>query len=478
MHDPGLPVKLGACSNGEVPPHAPGPVVREAVRRAVDDCAEAARRIGMDRRRFLRTAMGSAVTLLALDACSKESGGTGGSFAVPSSSTTEPDVALDALGGDEIVVDVQTHLLEYDRTVPIGNGFFGSGFPQADCGEDDPRACFTAEKWQDLVFEKSDTRLAVLSAIPVVGDVDPLSIEVMEGARKRVEDLCDLPGGDDSSVLIQGHAVPNVGAFAAARERMLEVAEDHDIAAWKVYTHAGPGFRFDDADPEGLPVGGPFLDAVRETGVPIVAVHKGLSGNDKWASPADIGPAAAANPDLTFLVYHSGYESGEGSIDDRPDEGVNRLLSSVRAAGIGPGDNVYAELGSTWRRAMTDVDDAAHLLGKLLLTFGEDRILWGTDSLWYGSPQDQIQAFRTFQISDEFQERFGYPALTDEIKAKILGQNALALHGIDPADVGCRTDRAEREDARIHGEPDRLLGPGTVEQARRLFRAEHPWFFA
>jgi len=39
-------------------------------------------------------------------------------------------------------------------------------------------------------------------------------------------------------------------------------------------------------------------------------------------------------------------------------------------------------------------------------------VLWGTDSIWYGSPQDQIQAFRAFEITPEFQERFGYPALT------------------------------------------------------------------
>lgn len=473
MHDPGLPVKLGACSNGEVPPTRPGPVVREAVRRATVECAETARRIGMDRRRFLRTAMGSAVTLLALDACSRESGGTGGAFSVPSSATSEPDVAVDALGGDEIVVDVQTHLLEYDRSSPLGDGYFGSGFPQSACGEEDPRACFTTEKWQDLVFDKSDTRLAVLSAIPVVGDVDPLSIDVMEEARRRVEEVCD-----DARVLIQGHAVPNIGDFAAARDRMLEVAESHELSAWKVYTHAGPGFRLDDGDPDGAQVGAAFLDAVRATDVPVVAVHKGLSGNDKWASPVDVGPAAAANPDLTFLVYHSGYESGEGPADERPDEGVNRLLGSVRDAGIGPGGNVYAELGSTWRQAMTDVDDAAHLLGKLLTTLGPERILWGTDSLWYGSPQDQIQAFRRFQISDEFQDRFGYPALTDEIKARILGGNALELHGIDAADIACTTTREDREDARVHGAPDRLLGPGSVEQARRLFASEHPWFFS
>ncbi len=69
-------------------------------------------------------------------------------------------------------------------------------------------------------------------------------------------------------------------------------------------------------------------------------------------------------------------------------------------SGIKPNSNVYAELGSTWRfLSMRDPDSAAHGLGKLFKHVGEDNVLWGTDSIWYGSPQDQIQAFRTFQIS-------------------------------------------------------------------------------
>ncbi|MGH8729576.1 MAG: hypothetical protein ACREV9_15780 [Burkholderiales bacterium] len=39
-------------------------------------------------------------------------------------------------------------------------------------------------------------------------------------------------------------------------------------------------------------------------------------------------------------------------------------------------------------------------------------MLWGTDSIWYGSPQDQIQAFRTFQISEKLREKHGYPEIT------------------------------------------------------------------
>ncbi|HWW44606.1 MAG TPA: amidohydrolase family protein, partial [Acidimicrobiia bacterium] len=60
-----------------------------------------------------------------------------------------------------------------------------------------------------------------------------------------------------------------------------------------------------------------------------------------------------------------------------------------------------------------------------------DRILWGTDSVWYGAPQPLIDAFRAFQIPERLQEAYGYPALTDAVKAKILGLNAARLYGVD-----------------------------------------------
>jgi len=109
---------------------------------------------------------------------------------------------------------------------------------------------------------------------------------------------------------------------------------------------------------------------------------------------------------------------------------------------------------------------------------GEDRILWGTDSIWYGSPQDQIQAFRTFEISEQFQEQYGYPALTDEIKHKILWRNAAQLHGIDVARVPCDRTQEEAEEARMSSPlPHRLYGPRTADAARQQFVADHPWAF-
>ncbi|HZM31140.1 MAG TPA: amidohydrolase family protein [Acidimicrobiales bacterium] len=473
LREPGLPIKLGPCSNGEYPPRAATPLTREAARRARRWSEERARRLGMSRREFLLSTMGAATGLLALAACSKEESGgrSGGTFEVPEEATTEPDVATTVLGGDGPVIDVQTHFLEY----PVGSeAGFGMGFPQANCGEADPAGCFGIDNWIAEVFGRSDTTVAVLSAVPVLGEPDPLSAELMAQARDQLAELCG-----EGRVLVQGHGVPNVGDPGAALAAMEDEAARHPLVAWKAYTHAGPPWRLDDGDPAGKPVGEAFLSKVEELGVDVVCVHKGLSGGDPFASPADIGPAAAARPHLRFCVYHSGFESNvtEGPYDPAaPNAGVDRLVASLEGAGIGPGANVYAELGSTWRTVMSSPDEAAHLLGKLLVAVGDDRILWGTDSIWYGSPQDQIDAFRSFQISPELQEAHGYPALTDEVRAKILWRNAAALHDLDPATMPCALDPAEVQSARASSpRANRTYGPRTWSAARRLFAAEHPW---
>jgi len=306
--------------------------------------------------------------------------------------------------------------------------------------------------------------MAVLSAIPVLGDPDPLSAEVMDAARRAADELCG-----DGRVLVQGHAQPNVGPLGAALDSMRAEAERYDIAAWKSYTHVGDPWRLDDE------VGEAFLALVEEIGPPIVCVHKGLGGD-----PADVGPAAAAHPDISFVAYHSGYETGvvEGPWQPgAPNGGVDRLLESVRGAGVAAGGNVYAELGSTWRILMGDPDQGAHLLGKLIAALGPGNVLWGTDSIWYGSPQDQIQAFRAFEITAQAQERFGYAPLTSEVKAGILAGNAARLYGLDLATTPCGTSAADRHALRADPPtPDALLGPRTASQARRTFATDHPWF--
>jgi predicted TIM-barrel fold metal-dependent hydrolase len=220
-----------------------------------------------------------------------------------------------------------------------------------------------------------------------------------------------------------------------------------------------------------------FLENVREVGPKIVAVHKGFGfgGNREYASPVDVGRAAKAHPDIKFVVYHSGYELGgvEGPYTEATaGDGVNRLITSARQAGIGAGGNIYAELGSTWRSVMRDPTEAAHVLGKLLVEFGPDNVVWGTDSIWYGTPQDQIQAFRAFEISPQLQEEFGYPELTPAIKAKILGENSARIYKVKPLRGACEPSRRELQEAR-QALPTgaRTYGPTTIEATRRLIAA-------
>jgi hypothetical protein len=278
---------------------------------------------------------------------------------------------------------------------------------------------------------------------------------------------------------MHGQAIPQIGDLTARLAAMDELVRRYPVAAWKLYTHRpGPGWFLDDHDPGAPAVGQAFLDRARDTGVKTVCVHKGLSGRDEHASPTDIGPAAAANRDLRFVVYHSGYESGvtEGPYDPAAaGGGVDRLLASLDGAGIGTGENVYGELGSTWFLTMRDPDQAAHVLGKLLRALGPDRIVWGTDSIWYGTPQPQIEAFRAFEITPEYQERFGYPALTPDVKRKILGENAAALYGVDPVTTRCDFTRAELEEVRaaLPARPA-SYGPRTAAAVATHLR-EHGW---
>jgi predicted TIM-barrel fold metal-dependent hydrolase len=471
-----IPKLLRRVSNGEYAPPRPSPLVREAAGRVADAADLAARRQRTTRRAFLRSSAGTAATLLALGACSKEErraaggGQPAGTFTVPPEATTDSEAAATTLApfDGEVVIDVQTHFLDPDT---IG---FGGGFPQSDCS-DDSATCFTIERWADLVLNSSDTALAVLSNLPIIADPHPMSIEKMEEARRLAATIC----GDDR-VRLQGEAFPQVGELAETLDRMEELATAHRLVAWKTYTHiGGGGYAFTD------PVGQAFLAQVsalasRGIGPPVVCVHKGLG-----ADPVDVGPAAAAHPELTFCTYHAGYET---SVTEGPfaedGRGVDRLVRSLRDAGVGPGGNVYAELGSTWFNVLRRPDEAAHVLGKLLVAVGPERILWGTDSIWYGSPQDQIEAFRAFQISDEAQERFGYPALAPPVKRRILGANAAELHGLDLAGLArsCRAgapDRAAgRNEAlgRLGSLADEPLGPRTARQAAATFRAHHPWF--
>ncbi len=157
----------------------------------------------------------------------------------------------------------------------------------------------------------------------------------------------------------------------------------------------------------------------------MINVHKGFpallgSMAETYVRSRDLPKVSADWPRLEFVAYHSGYFPGEGN---------GEFLDVVRS--IRHRRNVYAEVGSAFAVAFTESPmTAAHLVGSLLQVLGPDRVVWGTDSIWWGSPQWQIEAFKALTIPPAMQEEFGYPPLDESTKRQILGLNAARLYRV------------------------------------------------
>ena len=432
-----LPIKLDSTSNGEFVPVPLETPHRQARRLAFEQATANARRLGRSRREFLVSACGAATTLLAMNAAYAAAGRHGGYFAVDAAAATDADAAAAAVDGNEFIFDVQGHFVNptgaWTRSLPADASplRFTESPGCAAAAMPGPRShlpCLGPDEFIKDMFLDSDTDLAVLSFVPSTRANEPLTIEEAAAVSAIVEKM-----DGSHRLFLHGRVNPNQDGDVDDMDRL---AEQFPIRAWKTYTQWGPdgsGFFLDDEPAIAM------IEKARRLGIRNIAIHKGLPFGPRsyeHSTCVDVGRVAKRFPDVNFLIYHSGFvtDKPEGAYDEARSDGIDQLITSVRKAGLGKGSNVYAELGSTWRFLMRDPDQAAHALGKLLVHLGEDNILWGTDSIWYGSPQDQIQAFRSFRISDAFRERHGYPQLTAQARAKVFGRNALRIYEV-PDDV-------------------------------------------
>ena len=438
-----LPIKLDPTSNGEFIPVPLSPANRRANALAQEAASRNARRLGMGRRDFLLSSCGAASTLLAFNAANAAAGRTGGFFDLPDVAATEPAAAAATLETGEFIFDVQGHYVDpTEAWLKVAPDSAFSWAPKAGCARADGRtprshlACLSSEEFVKDVFLDSDTDMMVLSFVPARRDASPLEIESADNVRRIVDRL-----EGNHRLMIHGRVNPNQPGDL---EDMPRLKEQFGVCAWKTYTQWGPdgkGFFLDDE------VGIRFVEEARRLGVKVICVHKGLPFGPKsyqHSQCRDIGPIAKRFPDVSFLVYHSGFVT---EVEEKPfgqnadGDGIDTLIRSLEESGIKPGSNVYAELGSTWRFLMRDPGQAAHALGKLLKHCGPDNVLWGTDSIWYGSPQDQIQAFRAFQIAPELRERHGYPEITPALRARIFGLSAMRPYGITAEEMKLRARR-------------------------------------
>jgi predicted TIM-barrel fold metal-dependent hydrolase len=459
------PLDFHPPSNGEFCPVPPSARAVEAARRFWQMVEEKHKRLGMTRREFVNSSCGMAAALLAINqaACSStgkpgsrggggaagcgpagcgsgsggvgtsgssgmsSGGGTGGASSGGNAGATnsggmagymvDAGMTEDAGMADggmmptgDFVFDVQTHVSSEIEE------------PWGEMPPDERALDFITQ-----IFVQSETDVAVLSGPPAARDLGPPNV----AARAQVMEIINRLAG--TRLLIHANAEPERGA--AELDYMSDLAEEFSPSAWKIYPHEGRLLLDSDE------LGPPFVERARALGIRRVAAHRGLSNNGSYTSsgsPRDVVRTAAAAPDIDFLVYHSGYEkmTDENHAYDPNDAnpvGVDRMIRALEESSIGAGGNVYAELGSTWANLMTEPEQAAHVIGKLLVALGPDRILWGTDCVYNGIPQSQITAFRMFQIPEPMREMYGYPELTAEIKAKIFGLNGARIYGIDVA---------------------------------------------
>ena len=473
-----LPIKLDATSNGEFVPVPLSPSNRAANRLAHETATENAKRLGISRREFLISACGAATALLAFNRANATAAKRGGFFEIEPKAALEPQLAQARVGGKgEFIFDVQGHFVDptgaWVKAAPA-DAFKWSPKTNCDLGSK-PGArsylnCLGPEEFVKDVFLDSDTDMMVLSFVPSRRDAEPLTIQAADAVRRIVDRM-----EGTHRLLLHGRVNPNQPGDL---EAMDELKERWKISAWKTYTQwgvDGKGYFLSDD------VGTRFIEKARRLGIKVICVHKGLPfGRESYerSQCSDIGVVAKRFPDVKFLVYHSGFVTGvpERAFTGRgASDGIDTLIRSLVENGIKPNSNVYAELGSTWRFLMREPTSAAHALGKLIKYCGEDNVLWGTDSIWYGSPQDQIQAFRTFQIAPELGAMYGYSEITPARRAKIFGLNAARVYAINQDEVKkhTRADRIahERLAYNEHPQPHFLTyGPKTRREFLNLLR--------
>jgi len=471
-----LPIKLDSTSNGEFMPRPLDATSRRANALARESVERNSRRLGLSRRRFLASSCGAAATLLSINAAHAASGRPGGRFELSADAALDADAADAALGKREFIFDVQGHFVNPSGAwlgrVPAGAKPL-SGMPKAGCGlgsgERGYLECLGPDEFIKDVFLDSDTDVMVLSFVPSRRDEQPLTIEEAAATRDIVAKL-----EGSHRLLLHARVNPNQPGDVEDMARLAGFG----VSAWKTYTQWGPeGRGFWMTDDAGIA----FVERARQLGIRNICIHKGIPFGQRsyeHSTCRDIGPIARRFPDVNFLIYHSGWVPGaaEGPYDPARSDGIDALVTSLLEAGVAPNSNVYAELGSTWRfLGLRDPDSAAHALGKLFRYVGEDNVLWGTDSIWYGSPQDQIQAFRTFQIAAELRERHGYPELTPALRRKVFGLNATRPYALSAEELRRWTgaDRVAGEKAAYLENPQptfRTYGPRTRREFLNLLR--------
>lgn len=469
---PRLPVPSRIVSNGEFTPPQQSDRLRRYERRALSAGHASAAKRGMTLDRYLQTPVAMAACFAMLN---EE---FGQAFAIGSGEAADDDAAEAYRGGlrHQFVFDDQVHFLKDDADEDLFVPLTGLIEMSAELLKLPHAGRFNIDQIKFTHFLKSiyldsDTKVALLSGAPSESDFGlMLSNDQMAAARDAVNAVARSRRLLTHAVIAPGHD--------GWLDEIDRVHADIRPEGWKGYTVGEPfspsqhRWRLDD---EALMY--PAYDRLVKAGVTNLCIHKGLlpanadevmPGAEAFAKVDDLGRAARDWPQLNFIIYHAAYRTipqpTEAELVRFEQDGridwVSDLAEIPARWGV---DNVFADIGASFAfTVLTHPRLAAAMIGMLVKGLGPDKLLWGTDSVWYGSPQWQIEAFRRLQMPPELIERFGYPDLggpDSDIRRAILGENGARLYGLDPAAYGAAGVEAGQLDAIVAGYHARGGGP-------------------
>ena len=428
------PIPTRLVSNEEFPPIPQTPEQRRVERRILAEALHLAPRLGLSRRQFLGRSGGMAVSLLAMNAV------FGRFFDVLPVEAADPAAFQERNGTPPFIFDVQLHYVsagydptnaEASRRGAVSKGALlglRRGSRRLNPKLQSDRGTMADLAWDNMVkevFLDSETAIGLISTPP-----GPYPQEAVVPPKEMTHIRDEINRVTQSRrMLAHGIVSPQLGQ--ADLDFMDQQAATLKIDAWKAYTGASAkgfehGWFLDDEK-----IAYPMLEKARKTGVRRFCVHKGLPLGPvaDYNHPRDLIKAAKDFPDIDFLVYHSGLLSVSGGTSTGEVPWTTEFCQMKKQTSL---KNIYMELGSTFGQLVTTNPTAcAHLLGQLVDAFGVDHVLWGTDSIWYGTPQWQIDAFRRFEIPAALIDKHGYAPLTRAAKEQIFGLNAARVFGVD-----------------------------------------------
>lgn len=448
-----FPVPTRVLSNGEFDP---GPQSRgqRRVEKATAALADRiGKKLGLERREFLKSLCGMAAAFLAMNQV------YGPLFQVSEAEAADPDKALERAGrlSKQFIFDDQVHFVHDDFQFQGLLDLRSYAAEHWNPGLKGEQRSFEKIQFRNFlkeIFLESDTKIALLSGAPADKKLNWfLSNDALADARALINSVAG-----SRRMLCHAVIVPGQQNWLEEIDRVIEELKPD---SWKGYTVGDPlsdsryPYRLDD---EKLMY--PAYEKMEKAGIRNVCIHKGLVPNDyltsfenwRYAKVDDVGKAAADWPGLNFIIYHAAIkplnEYPETHLERFHQTGridwVTELAEIPEKFGV---RNVYADLGTCFAGcAVSHPRHAAALVGTLVRGLGWDHVLWGTDSVWYGSPQWQIEAFRRLEIPPDMQKNFGFAPLGESdsaVKRAILGTNSAKLYGMEVKSVseGCGNDR-------------------------------------